>query len=93
MITITNNKIAGFAPVWASFNGFSLLFDNPGNNLSSYDPHVSLGYFANKEHAELATPQIEKWTDAFKKETSGQTITSGSNSLYGFTDMATFLRN
>lgn len=29
MITITNNKIAGLVPVWATFKGFSLLFDNP----------------------------------------------------------------
>ncbi len=35
MITITNSKVAGFAPVWASYRGFSLLFDNPGKNLAA----------------------------------------------------------
>jgi hypothetical protein len=29
MITITNHKISGFDPRWATFRGFSLLFDNP----------------------------------------------------------------
>ena len=33
MITITNPKIAGFEPIWAKFNGFSLLFDNADNHL------------------------------------------------------------
>ena len=32
MITITNEKVAGFEPRWASFRGFSLLFDNPGKS-------------------------------------------------------------
>lgn len=35
MLRITNRKVQGFKPVWAPFNGFSLLFDNPGN---SYAP-------------------------------------------------------
>ncbi|RLC61895.1 MAG: hypothetical protein DRI79_06165 [Chloroflexi bacterium] len=35
MITITNSKIAGFEPRWAPFRGFSLLFDNPGDSVSS----------------------------------------------------------
>jgi 2'-5' RNA ligase len=30
MTTITNEKIAGLEPRWASFRGFSLLFDHPG---------------------------------------------------------------
>ncbi len=33
MITITQNKVAGFEPRWASFARFSLLFDNPGKPL------------------------------------------------------------
>ncbi|CAG7615078.1 hypothetical protein PAESOLCIP111_01777 [Paenibacillus solanacearum] len=35
MFRVTNRKINGFRPVWAHFNGFSLLFDNPGD---SYAP-------------------------------------------------------
>lgn len=41
MITITNDKVAGFSPRWANFRGFSLLFDNPfdDDNLGlSFDP-------------------------------------------------------
>ena len=34
MITITNNKVSGFAPCWAPFRGFSLLFDNPGASVA-----------------------------------------------------------
>lgn len=32
MITITNEKVAGFEPRWAPFRGSSLLFDNPGKS-------------------------------------------------------------
>lgn len=32
---ITNRKIASIEPEWATFRGFSLLFDNPGNNFST----------------------------------------------------------
>lgn len=58
----------------------------------SYSPHVSLGYFANKEKAELASPMIEKWNDQFESSTEGLTITFSSNSLYGFNNMTTFFR-
>ena len=34
MIVITNEKVAGFEPRWATFRGFSLLFDNPGDSLT-----------------------------------------------------------
>jgi len=57
-----------------------------------YLPHVSLGYFANQEHAELATPQIDRWEEHFRQQTAGKTITFSSISLYGFIDMATFFR-
>ncbi|WP_332696198.1 hypothetical protein [Halalkalibacter lacteus] len=49
-----------------------------------------LGYFANKELAELSTSLIEEWNDKLLQNTSGQTITFTSNSLYGFTSMETF---
>ena len=32
MLHITNKKVAGFDARWASFHGFSILFNNPGNN-------------------------------------------------------------
>ena len=33
-ISITNQKVAGFIPLWSEFRGFSLLFDNPSDSLS-----------------------------------------------------------
>jgi len=58
----------------------------------SYTPHVSLGYFANKELAELSTPMMDYWNESFLSNTNGQTITFTSNSLYGFNNMATFFK-
>lgn len=64
-----------------------------------YSPHVSLGYFANQELAELATPHINLWDSVIRKEirriadTEGNpTIKFNRISLYGFTDMATFFK-
>ena len=37
MIAITNKKVAGFIPQWASYRGFSLLFDNPGPSTTPMD--------------------------------------------------------
>lgn len=34
MTMISNPKVHSFVPVWAPFNGFSLLFDNPGDSYS-----------------------------------------------------------
>jgi hypothetical protein len=58
----------------------------------SYSPHVTLGYFANKELAELSTSMIEYWNEQFLLNTSGQSITFTSNNLYGFNNMATFFK-
>ena len=33
MFSITNEKVAGFTPRWATFRGFSILFDPPGAGL------------------------------------------------------------
>ena len=59
---------------------------------SEYAPHVTLGYFANKESAQLATPLIADWAKIFEESTRGLTITYHSISLYGFTDMITFFK-
>lgn len=58
----------------------------------SYTPHVSLGYFANKELAELTTSMIDSWNEHFLTNTKGQTITFTSSSLYGFNQMSTFFK-
>ena len=57
-----------------------------------YSPHVSLGYFANKEHAELAINRVDTWTEMFQKDTCGLTITYNTIRLYGFSDMSTFVK-
>lgn len=55
-------------------------------------PHVSLGYFANREHAELAQSRLPKWNDIFRRKIAKTTITFGSLDLYAFTDMVSFYK-
>lgn len=61
--------------------------------INDYSPHVSLGYFANAQYAQLSTSQISRWTDLIKEETGDLTVAFTSISLYGFTDMATFFKS
>ncbi|WP_379215009.1 hypothetical protein [Paenibacillus sp. GCM10012303] len=42
MTMIANPKVSGFVPVWAPFKGFSLLFDNPGDNYSKVNGYPEL---------------------------------------------------
>jgi hypothetical protein len=55
-----------------------------------YWPHVSLGYFANRELAQLARPYVEQWNASFVSYLSGRTLTFTRARVYGFNDMATF---
>ena len=57
-----------------------------------YSPHVSLGYFANREHGQLAETRIEHWTERFRIGLRDSIITYSSLDVYGFTDMASFFR-
>ncbi len=57
-----------------------------------YVPHVTLGYFANRESAQLTTPLISDWGKMFEEATRDLTITYHGISLYGFTDMITFFK-
>jgi 2'-5' RNA ligase len=57
-----------------------------------YSPHVTLGYFANEERAELATPEIDRWNAALQQRTHRQLIRFSSISLYAFTNMASFFK-
>lgn len=56
----------------------------------NYAPHVSLGYFANREGKHLASAHLPAWNAAFAERMQGQTITFARAGLYGFTDMASF---
>jgi hypothetical protein len=55
-----------------------------------YWPHVSLGYFANRELAQLALPYVEQWNASFVSGLGDQTLTLTRARVYGFSDMATF---
>ena len=59
---------------------------------SEYAPHVTLGYFANIESAQLAAPLVADWAKIFEEAARDLTITYHSISLYGFTDMITFFK-
>ena len=59
---------------------------------SEYTPHVTLGYFANKESARLAMPLVADWAKTFEEAVRDLTITYHNISLYGFTDMITFFK-
>ena len=59
---------------------------------ADYTPHVSLGYFANREGAQAARPCLPEWTALFAAAMQGLTLTFRQTSLYGFTDMATFFK-
>jgi hypothetical protein len=60
--------------------------------VGGFAPHVTLGYFANRDHAEQSEPQIDRWARLIQDEIGDTTITFNTISLYGFTDMTTFFR-
>ncbi|BDI34009.1 hypothetical protein CCAX7_60600 [Capsulimonas corticalis] len=55
-----------------------------------YTPHVSLGYFANREGAQLALPCLREWNALFGNQMQDLRLIFEHASIYGFTDMATF---
>jgi hypothetical protein len=57
-----------------------------------WSPHITLGYFANQEAASKSIMHIESWSDKFREKMDGLTITYKQIGLYGFTDMATFVK-
>ena len=57
-----------------------------------YGPHVSLGYFANREAAQLATPCVDGWNRQLEARMAGATLLFQQASVYGFSDMATFFK-
>ena len=57
-----------------------------------YSPHVSLGYFANQEAAQQATPCIDHWSAIVHDHIGDQYLRFQTIGLYGFTDMAHFFK-
>ena len=96
--------VARLAPVEASQAAFgqfveerrrlnTAFFETFGIRASeNYTPHVSLGYFANRQGAQLATPSLTEWKSAFAERMQGLTVSFSQAGLYGFTDMATFFQ-
>lgn len=62
------------------------------NTFPEYSPHVSLGYFANREHGQLAHPHLGDWTERFRKNLANSVLTFSSMAVYGFTDMARYYK-
>ena len=60
--------------------------------IQSYSPHVSLGYFANREHGQVADARLADWTDRFRRNLDGSSITYSSLDVYAFTNMASFYK-
>ena len=58
----------------------------------TYLPHVTLGYFANTQAAQLATPCVDDWSASLAARLDNLTLAFEQVSLYGFTDMETFFR-
>ena len=58
----------------------------------SFTPHLSVGYFLNREASDLAASMMSEWDDLFRNAIGEATVEFQTASLYGFTDMATFFR-
>ncbi len=57
-----------------------------------YSPHISLGYFADREHGQLAHAHMENWAERFRKHLATSVITYTSLNTYAFTDMASYFK-
>jgi hypothetical protein len=67
------------------------LWTQLGLRTQAWRPHVSLGYFPNRDAADAATAMLPRWNQAL---TAGRRspIALDSAAVYGFTDMVSFLR-
>lgn len=59
---------------------------------ADYLPHVTLGYFANKNRASAFSADMPAWSKVVQKHTARTTITFKRIGFYGFTDMVTFFK-
>jgi len=55
-------------------------------------PHLSLGYFANGEGAELAAARLPAWNEAISASLTDLPLTFETISMHGFNTMAEFFR-
>jgi hypothetical protein len=103
-LSIRGALVARLSPTEASEEAFAafikerhrlndLFYETFGVRASeNYTPHVSLGYFANREGAQLASPCLREWDALFAERMQGMTLSFQQASLYGFMDMATFFK-
>ena len=57
-----------------------------------YEPHVTLGYFADPGGARRARRVLPTWSEAAQAAAKGTTLRLTRARLHGFTDMGTFVR-
>jgi len=57
-----------------------------------FTPHLSVGYFANAEGAELASGHIVEWDARLREYVGDEVLTFETASLHAFTSMETFIR-
>lgn len=62
-----------------------------GVDTQPWQPHVSLGYFANQRNSERAGRHLRSWEQTVLGEL-GDHITFRQTALYGFTNMVTYFR-
>ena len=55
-----------------------------------YNAHVSLGYFANRQHGELASGRLGEWTERFRGNCESAAVAFESINVYAFSDMASY---
>ena len=58
----------------------------------NFTPHLSLGYFANAEGAELAKARLPVWNDAIGEAVADLPFSFDTISMHGFRSMAEFFR-
>jgi hypothetical protein len=58
-----------------------------------WSPHISLGYFPNRDIVPIVEPRLARWSDDFVKKIAGATCAFRSISPYTFTNMATFTKS
>lgn len=60
-------------------------------NFDNYEPHITLGYFADTYHAELAKAHVRNWSSQIQQKISEFTLATSGVEIHGFQDMGRFI--
>jgi len=60
-------------------------------NYDNFEPHVTLGYFFETDHAEHAKDRITDWSNLVREDVAGLSLPVSDVEIYGFQDMAAFI--